>query len=142
MSGPILLILRALLALALYAFLGWALFTLWRDLKRQSELLASRQPPDLTLTLADGISWRYATAEIILGRDPACDCCLDDPTVSTRHARLIYHHNQWWAEDLRSTNGTFLNQESVSTPVVITSGDELRCGQVVVQVAINSASGG
>jgi len=138
-SGIILLILRILLAVLLYAFLGWALFTLWRDLKRQGELLVARQPPPLTLvTQSTGhpVTQRYSQPEIILGREPACDFPLDDQTVSSRHARLSYHHQQWWLEDLASTNGTFLNGDALTAPVVITSGDELRLGQVGVKIEI------
>ena len=37
---------------------------------------------------------------------------------------LTYRQSQWWIEDLHSTNGTFLNQEAVLEPVVITDGDD------------------
>jgi pSer/pThr/pTyr-binding forkhead associated (FHA) protein len=60
---------------------------------------------------------------------------LDDPTVSNTHARLSYHHGQWWLEDLRSTNGTFLNDEAVASPLVVTDGDVVRCGQVQFTLA-------
>jgi FHA domain len=141
-SAIILLILRLLLAALLYAFLGWALYVLWRDLKQQGELLAARQPPPLTLTTQveeQAISQRYTHSEVILGRETTCDFPLDDQTVSSRHARLSYHHQQWWLEDLASTNGSFLNGEAVTTPVVITHGDELRLGQVWVKIEIGAA---
>ncbi len=109
MSAPILLILRILLAIALYAFLTWVVVTLWRDLKRQSELLAARQIPPLILQPVDGgPPRRYAMPIVLIGRDSACDCLLDAATISTQHARLSHHHGQWWLEDLHSTNGTFL----------------------------------
>ena len=140
MSGQILLVLRIALALSLYAFLGWALLTLWRDLKRQSEMLAARQAPPISLLrpAIDGSfePFRFVAAEILVGRDPVCDLCLDDKTVSAEHARLAYHHNQWWVEDLRSRNGTYLNQEVISSPIVVTTGDELRFGQVVLVVQV------
>jgi len=142
MSGSILLILRLVMTLTLYAFLGWALLTLWRDLKRQSELVAARQTPPITLSHQTGegsTPYYFSSQEILIGRDPVCDCQMDDMTVSASHARLSYHHGQWWIEDLQSTNGTFLNQEPVSTPVVITSADELRCGQVVFIITIGDS---
>ena len=43
MTGTVLLILRILLGVLLYAFLAWALVTLWRDLRRQAELQTARQ---------------------------------------------------------------------------------------------------
>ena len=123
------------MTIALYAFLAWALWTLWRDLKRQGELLMARQAPPLTLILKESQDIYHFHHPIIrIGRDLACDFCLDDKTVSTQHARLSFHHSQWWLEDLNSTNGTFLNQEPVSVPVVVTEGDELRVGQVILNI--------
>jgi pSer/pThr/pTyr-binding forkhead associated (FHA) protein len=136
MSGIIFLIVRFLLAAALFAFLGYVLWSLWRDLKRQDEVLASRRLPPIVLSLADGSRYRYSTPEVMIGRDPACELILDDPTVSISHARLSYHHGQWWLEDLHSTNGTFLNGEAVLTPLVVTAGDVVRCGQVEVTLAL------
>ncbi len=143
MSGPILLILRLLMAVLLYAFLGWALYTIWHDLKQQSEAMATRQAPSLSLELkselasdADAQLHSFAKTEIVLGRSPACDLTLDDKTISARHARCVYHHGQWWLEDLGSTNGTFINGETVEASVVITDGDELRLGSVAVMVKI------
>lgn len=141
MSGILLLGLRILLAASLYAFLGWALYTLWMDLKRESEILAVRQAPPITLKLnAPDQALSFTKNEISIGRDPASDLPLEDKTVSTQHARLVYHHNQWWIEDLGSTNGTFLNQERVSSPLVITEGDQIRCGQIVLEILIGSQS--
>jgi pSer/pThr/pTyr-binding forkhead associated (FHA) protein len=139
MSAIIFLVLRILLAFILYGFLGFALYTIWRDMKRQDQLLVTRQPPPLTLTSQSydlAPTQRFSNSEIFLGRDSVCDFTLEDQTVSSRHARLSYHQNQWWLEDLASTNGTYLNDEAVTTPVVITQGDEIRLGQVGVKIAI------
>lgn len=139
MSGIVLLILRILLTASLYAFLGLALYTLWRDLQNQARLLASRKPPALALVRLDtstAIVRRFAVAEIIIGRDLACTFPLEDSTVSAQHTRLVFRQGQWWVEDLHSTNGTFLNQELIITPLVVASGDELRCGQARLQILL------
>jgi pSer/pThr/pTyr-binding forkhead associated (FHA) protein len=128
-----------LLAALLYAFLGWAIYTLWRDLKRQGELISARQPPPLTLSTdidSPPLTRHYSAPEIILGREPVCDFPINDQTVSSHHARLSYRRNQWWLEDMASTNGTYLNGEAVTAPVVITHGDTLRLGQVGVKITI------
>ncbi len=131
MTGTVLLILRVLLAVLLYAFLAWALYTLWRDLRRQTELQTARQMRPIILDFEGiGQELRFTQLEVIIGRGHNCDVVLDDKTVSGRHARLAYHHGQWWLEDLISTNGTFLNSEPVSGAVVLTHGDKIRCGQV------------
>ncbi len=137
MSGIVVLILRILLAALLYTFLGWALFTLWRDLRTQGQLLSKPHIPPLTISKPgeDGAN-SYDIPEIIIGRSSKSDYPIPNETVSARHARLSYHHNQWWVEDMNSMNGTFLNDERVSVPTVIISGDELRCGQVSVMLNI------
>lgn len=139
MSGPVLLILRLLMALALYAFLGTVLLILWRDMKRQSELLSLRKVPTIklvNLSKGNAETYQYNTNVVSIGRDPASDCHLIDDTVSANHAKLSYHHSHWWIEDLGSKNGTYLNQENADEPLVLTSGDQIRCGQVVLLVSI------
>jgi pSer/pThr/pTyr-binding forkhead associated (FHA) protein len=136
MSGQVLLIVRILLAASLYVFLGMALLILWRDLKRQAENVIAAQSPPITLLREGQVSLHFTKPEITIGRDPTCDATLEDKTVSNEHARLSFHHNQWWLEDLQSTNGTFLNDERVSAPTVITTSDQIRCGQVVLSVQV------
>ncbi len=124
----------------LYGFLGLAIYTLLRDLKQQGELLAARQPPPLQLTRIDEDnqpSQRFTKPEVVMGRESSCDFVLDDPTISAKHARLSSHQKQWWLEDLASTNGTYLNDDSVTTPVVVTHGDELRLGHLGLKVEIS-----
>jgi FHA domain len=139
MSGPILLVLRIAMALALYGFVGWALLTIWRDVRQQTDLInATRTPPIHLRYQLEGQAFvrRFSKPEVTIGRDPASDCHLDNQTISAHHSRLSFHHGQWWVEDLRSTNGTFLNQENVADPLVITAGDTIRCGQVLLEIAL------
>lgn len=137
MSGPILLAVRIMLALALYTFLGSVIWLLWRDLRRFGMQTARPQSPPLSLSGELGeqsFARTFTVTEIKIGRDPASDLRLDDPTVSAQHPRLFYRQGQWWVEDLRSTNGTFLNQERVSAPFVLARGDLIRFGQVSLEV--------
>jgi len=138
-SAIILLVLRLLIAVLLYGFIGVVIYILWRDFKHQSELLVTRQPIPITITtLVDSppLTRHYTCSQVILGRETTCDFPINDQTVSSQHARLSYHQSQWWCEDLASTNGTLLNGEPVLTPVVLTHGDELRLGQVGVRIAL------
>jgi len=137
MSGIILLILRAGMAITLYAFLGWGLWLLWRDLKHQQTSLTYQQVAPLIMKVAIGDTRRvqhFTAMEITIGRDPGCECVIDSKTVSTRHAQLCFERGQWWVEDLESTNGTLLNQEPVTAPTVLTPGDQLRCGEATLTI--------
>ena len=144
MSAPFVLALRVLLALSLYAFLGWALLAIWRELSTQGNLLAARKIPGINLNIQVGDqppTLRYFTqSEILLGRDSHCDLALPDDTVSTRHARLSHHHGQWWLEDLGSTNGTRLNKDKVTIPTVVINGDQVECGKAFITINLGIAS--
>ena len=133
-SAIILVALRLLMAVGLYAFLGWAFLGLWRDLKLQAENAAKQRVPALQATLIgeNGASetLNFTTPEVTIGRHPSCEWMLVNETVSSRHARLSFRREQWWLEDLGSRNGTFLNGESLAAPVVLADQDEVRCGQV------------
>jgi len=142
MSGSIVLILRLALALTLYAFLGWALTTLWRDLQKQATALTTRRTAEISLKVRAGseepVLRHFVQAEITIGRDTTCDIFISDDSVSARHARLTYHHTQWWLEDFGSTNGTRLNGQAVTTPTVLTNEDEITCGATTLVVAMPS----
>lgn len=143
MSGVLILVLRLILAVALYGFLGWALFVLWREIRRQGITLANRRAPNINLSIRHGLSApiakNFTQPAITIGRDPGCDIPLLDDAVSTRHAQLTHHHNQWWVEDLSSTNGTTLNQTTITMPTVLTAGDEIQCGstRLIVNLSTN-----
>jgi pSer/pThr/pTyr-binding forkhead associated (FHA) protein len=138
MSAVLLLGLRILAAIALYAFIGWALYLLWRSLQQETVFLSSRQVSPLNLTIQtsgeSSQTLHFTQGDVLIGRDPECEILLDDATISARHARLAHHHNQWWIEDLQSTNGTKLNDETVQTATIVVNGDTIRCGQTVIIV--------
>jgi pSer/pThr/pTyr-binding forkhead associated (FHA) protein len=146
MSGSIVLALRLALALALYAFIGWALTTLWRDLQKQATALVTRRAPVINLRVQAGSAppalRHFAQSEITVGRDHNCDIFSSDDTISAYHARLAYHHAQWWLEDLGSTNGTRLNGQAVTTPTVLTNDDEIICGTMTLMVDIATQMSG
>jgi pSer/pThr/pTyr-binding forkhead associated (FHA) protein len=140
----VLLVVRLLMAAALYAFVGWAFWLIWKDLRQQARQMEAPDLPALSLLRTDKSQeevFRFTRTEVIIGRERGCDCRLEDKTISARHARLAFHHGQWWVEDLGSKNGTYLNQERISQAVVVTAGDELRCGQVVLRVEIEGKAG-
>jgi hypothetical protein len=143
MTAVLVLILRVALAAALYAFLGWALFTLWQELKLQGEILASRKKPGILLLakLANGreLKQHFFQSEVTIGRDPNCDLPIMDEAISAHHARVSYHHSQWWLEDLNSTNGTFIGSSKVTVPTVLIPNDQFRCGNIIFAVQMESA---
>ena len=62
-----------------------------------------------------------------IGRHPQCTLFVNQPSVSRRHARLWFENGSWVVEDLKSSNGTFVNNQRVDRKN-LSEGDELRCG--------------
>ncbi|HJS28309.1 MAG TPA: FHA domain-containing protein [Anaerolineales bacterium] len=138
MAGPVLLSLRLLLLIALYLLLFTVLVWLFRDLRQNSRRLSSRRTPVLTLSASRGSSdgpLVFNRSQVTLGRNPACDCVLDMDTISSIHARFFFRQGHWWIEDLNSTNGTYLNEERISIPVVLTMNDHLRFGEIEYSIS-------
>jgi two-component system, cell cycle response regulator len=55
----------------------------------------------------------------------------DVPSISRRHARLVFNDGEVWLQDLGSRNGTFLNDEPVREQKLLASGDRFQVGTVV-----------
>ena len=72
---------------------------------------------------------RGLTGQLMVGRDPACDIVLDDPSVSRRHARVFLAEGGVYLEDLGSQNGTMVNGAAIHMPCQLRSGDELAAGE-------------
>jgi pSer/pThr/pTyr-binding forkhead associated (FHA) protein len=140
MIATVVLLLRLVLAIALYAFLGWALWTLLQELKQQGDRLALQKTPTLTLHFKigngkEGVQ-NFSQPEVMIGRDTNCDLSVMDEALSAHHARLTHHHGQWWLEDLNSTNGTYLNREFLTTSAVVITGDQFKCGNTVFDLVV------
>jgi pSer/pThr/pTyr-binding forkhead associated (FHA) protein len=71
--------------------------------------------------------------EVCIGRQDG-DLVLEDPEVSRRHAVLRRSGESVIVEDLRSTNGTFVNGERIRSPRTVRPGDELRVGRTTLEV--------
>lgn len=145
MIAPLVLVLRLIVLIALYAFLGFALWIMWKDLRRASAWAGGTNMPELRLAVtATGerpLLRTFWQPEVIVGRGVTCDLPLRDKAVSSRHARLSFHDGQWWVEDLDSKNGTFLNQGRLAVSTAVTNGDEIRCGSAAMVVTLLAEEG-
>lgn len=51
--------------------------------------------------------------DMSIGRHPDSDIHIDDPAVSARHARVFMLEGDSFIQDLKSTNGTFINHRRI-----------------------------
>jgi pSer/pThr/pTyr-binding forkhead associated (FHA) protein len=139
----LLLALRLLLALLLYAFLAAVLAMLWRDLR---QTVASRQAarPGGQLVVLDtaddalavGTTFRLQPVTSI-GRSPANTVPVSDTYASAQHTLVTWREGQWWLEDRGSRNGTFLNDTRVSGPTVVSAGDVIGVGRIKLKLELD-----
>jgi pSer/pThr/pTyr-binding forkhead associated (FHA) protein len=65
---------------------------------------------------------------VTIGRHPDSDVFLDDITVSRRHAEVRYREGAFWAHDVGSLNGTYLNRRRIDN-APLSTGDEVQVGK-------------
>jgi len=73
-------------------------------------------------------------APILIGRGSDAAIKLDDDYVSTRHARIAASGDQWFVEDLGSTNGTYIGTVRITQPTTITLGTQVRIGKTILEL--------
>lgn len=128
-----LLVVRALLALGLYAFLAVVLVSLWRDLRRAGGGQTAPAAQLIHLDPGERCGAAYPLADVnLVGRASDNTIAIDDATVSAHHARLSHRSGQWILEDLGSRNGTRVNGIGVEGMLVISYGDDLQLGEVLL----------
>ncbi len=79
---------------------------------------ARREPVDLNLD--EGI---YFT----LGRGSVCDLPISEAAISREHCRIFRDAGNFYLEDLKSHNGTFVNDSPVTARQIV-HGDQIRIG--------------
>lgn len=72
----------------------------------------------------------------IIGREKGVDIVLADGQCSRQHCRIISQQNQFMIEDLKSTNGTRVNGVTVTTTLVLKSGDQIAVGETLLDFEI------
>ena len=70
--------------------------------------------------------------ENVLGRDPAADICIDDSTVSRRHASIVVTGDGAFVKDLNSKNGTVVDGAKVENGTALTEGQTIVLGDARV----------
>ncbi|MGH3621633.1 MAG: FHA domain-containing protein FhaB/FipA [Sciscionella sp.] len=95
-----------------------------------------RQPRQLVVTHGALAGTRISLngRPILIGRADDSTLVLDDDYASTRHARLALRQNDWYVEDLGSTNGTYLDRAKVTAPLRVPLGVPIRIGRTVIEL--------
>lgn len=134
-GDPALALLLALVALGVVAVVGGLVAGARRGRSRPpppapgSSPAASPVPHVGPFLEGAGVSIPLTAGSVLIGRDPAAQVIVDDPTVSRYHAKLQVGPDGIWVEDLGSSNGTLLNGVRVERGLV-RAGDALDIGDL------------
>jgi uncharacterized protein (DUF58 family) len=142
-------ILKYFLLALLWLFFVYATRMVWVEIRRSRvENVAEAESPPVAADRSVALRLRVVDPpqrrgrifelgqEVTLGRSPGCAVYLEDDTfTSSVHARVYRRNGELWLEDLRSTNGTYLNDSKVSEPTRIQRGDRIKVGSTILEVA-------
>ncbi len=140
----LLLALRLLLVVLLYAFLAVVLLMLWRDLRQAANHREAARPGGQLVVLhtveeelAVGTAFPLQPVTSI-GRSPSNTILIPDTYASAQHTLLTWRDGQWWLEDLGSRNGTLLNGTRISDSTVVSAGDVIGVGRTQLKLELGS----
>jgi len=103
------------------------------------------QVPKAELVCLETLDERFKSLRIPLvdteqtiGRDPENSISIEYSKISRRHARILARRGVWEIEDLKSTNGVYVNEER-TTRAPLTHGDIVRIGPLSFRYALEQA---
>jgi hypothetical protein len=142
----VLFALRILSAAVLIAILAVMFFFMWRDMRGTMQrnettrriygrMIGMIQFDDSYTPTGEVYPLRAMTT---LGRAPTSSVVLKDAFASSEHASITLRDGRWWLEDRNSRNGTILNGDPLTSPVIITDGDIITIGNTHFRIVLNS----
>jgi pSer/pThr/pTyr-binding forkhead associated (FHA) protein/NADPH-dependent 2,4-dienoyl-CoA reductase/sulfur reductase-like enzyme len=92
--------------------------------------LTSEAPPDLQSILKE--TYLSQTRVTSIGRQEGSTVAINHSSISRRHAEISYAGGYYLLRDLKSTNGTFVNDQRLDPEGIcqLKSGDKVRFGKV------------
>ena len=140
-----LLVLRIISAVLLLLLISTLIAAILRD-TNQAKAQAAQPQRSLgmlqVLTYVDsqyvatGVSYPLRPVTTI-GRSPTNTIVIPQTFASAEHAVLALKNGQWWLEDRKSTNGTLLNDDRVTSPTIVTDGDIIGIGHLYLRVVLS-----
>ena len=94
----------------------------------------------LILKFEDRILREYGVGTCVtIGRLPDNGIIIDNPTVSSHHARVVQEGDSFFVEDLESTNGTYVNELPISRRT-LKDGDVVLIGKHRLEFDLNGTA--
>ena len=95
--------------------------------ENKTQLIGVKNPSKAYLIYQDE-KYDLLSEDTLVGRSMACDIRLMENDVSLKHARIHCENERYYIQDLKSANGTYLNEKRVQRKMRLHSGMKLRFG--------------
>ena len=82
----------------------------------------------------EGMEMPLGGGPITIGRSSESNVVIRDDYTSTNHARLDLRADGWLLTDLESTNGTFVNGQKVSAPLIVAERTPITIGTTTFEL--------
>lgn len=84
------------------------------DINRGSATVMTGGAVSVLIRENSAMEYCLTESSYTVGKDAQCDIAVqNNPTVSRKHARIFWHDDAYFIEDLGSTNGTYVNGEKL-----------------------------
>jgi pSer/pThr/pTyr-binding forkhead associated (FHA) protein len=129
-------LLKLIFLALVYLFLWQVARSIGRHVGAPQAARSSKRAEEMVVVRSDTIAGRRFTLgpPAVLGRSEEADIVIDDPYASDFHVRVGVQDGTVLANDLGSTNGTYVNGRRVTVPTPLIQGDSLQIGKTILEV--------
>jgi hypothetical protein len=138
------LILRIVFIFLLYFFVFQVIRVISRELRTVADPGFPRhewEAPRGSLRVEEGGESNLYSGQIlelepvsVIGRDRRATIPVEHSFVSAEHTQISWDEGTWWATDLRSTNGTYVNGARINVTTALQPGDQIQVGDVTFRL--------
>ncbi len=83
---------------------------------------------------------KIPSPQCVIGREDGCHIKPNSDAISRRHCVILTTENEVVVRDLKSRNGTFVNEERVADEAVLLNGDMLKVGPLQFEMIIEQSA--
>src|SRR5262245_35683019 len=88
----------------------------------------------------EGMEIPLPVPQFLIGRDPRCNLRPNSESISKLHCAILHKKDGVYVRDLKSTNGTFINNDRIFGEIKVKDGDLLHLGPLVLAFKIEEGS--
>lgn len=132
---------KILIIVIIYFIIFWSLKIMYRDIKggNKKKKHSKRVGLEIMKLGKDNSILKLGSVipihqKLTIGRSEDNQLVLKDPYVSGHHAVIFLKNNDYVIEDLKSTNGTLLNDVKLEKQSYLNIDDEIAIGEYVFKI--------